>query len=128
MTTRLTHLIGLNRLVGCPQHPTDMVKRPGEVGFGLNGRFLTRHIGDMGIDGRIFPVGTTPEKLGKSTGHLDKRVAGTAHAVGTPGRVSPTIIDAMRPKVVTARTRRIFDARLFTHARSFTAFRITFAT
>jgi site-specific DNA-methyltransferase (adenine-specific) len=28
-------------------------------------------VGDKGIDGRIFPVGTTPEKLGKSTGHLD---------------------------------------------------------
>jgi DNA modification methylase len=28
-------------------------------------------VGDMGIDGRIFPAGTTPEKLGKQTGHLD---------------------------------------------------------
>lgn len=28
-------------------------------------------VGDMGIDGRIFPSGTTPEKLGKATGHLD---------------------------------------------------------
>ncbi len=28
-------------------------------------------VGDMGIDGRIFPAGTTPEKRGKGTGHLD---------------------------------------------------------
>lgn len=28
-------------------------------------------VGDMGIDGRIFPVSTTPEKRGKATGHLD---------------------------------------------------------
>ena len=28
-------------------------------------------VGDMGIDGRIFPAGTTPEKRGKTTGHLD---------------------------------------------------------
>lgn len=28
-------------------------------------------VGDMGIDGRIFPAGTTPEKKGKATGHLD---------------------------------------------------------
>jgi hypothetical protein len=28
-------------------------------------------VGDMGIDGRIFPAGTTPEKRGKATGHLD---------------------------------------------------------
>jgi hypothetical protein len=28
-------------------------------------------VGDMGIDGRIFPAGTSPEKLGKQTGHLD---------------------------------------------------------
>ena len=27
--------------------------------------------GDMGIDGRIFPAGTTPTKRGKDTGHLD---------------------------------------------------------
>jgi hypothetical protein len=25
----------------------------------------------MGIDGGIYPAGTTPEKLGKKTGHLD---------------------------------------------------------
>ena len=28
-------------------------------------------VGDMGIDGRIFPAGTAPEKRGKDTGHLD---------------------------------------------------------
>jgi adenine-specific DNA-methyltransferase len=28
-------------------------------------------VGDMGIDGRVFPAGTTPEKRGKATGHLD---------------------------------------------------------
>lgn len=28
-------------------------------------------VGDMGIDGRIFPAGTAPEKKGKATGHLD---------------------------------------------------------
>ncbi len=28
-------------------------------------------VGDMGIDGRIFPASTTPSKLGKATGHLD---------------------------------------------------------
>ena len=28
-------------------------------------------VGDMGIDGRIFPAGATPEKRGKATGHLD---------------------------------------------------------
>ena len=28
-------------------------------------------VGDMGIDGKIFPVSTTPEKRGKTTGHLD---------------------------------------------------------
>ncbi len=28
-------------------------------------------VGDMGIDGRIFPAGTAPEKRGKATGHLD---------------------------------------------------------
>lgn len=28
-------------------------------------------VGDMGMDGRIFPAGSTPEKLGKQTGHLD---------------------------------------------------------
>jgi len=28
-------------------------------------------VGDMGIDGRIFPAGTMPEKRGKATGHLD---------------------------------------------------------
>lgn len=28
-------------------------------------------VGDMGIDGKIFPAGTTPEKLGKQTGHLE---------------------------------------------------------
>lgn len=28
-------------------------------------------VGDMGIDGRIFPASTIPEKRGKDTGHLD---------------------------------------------------------
>lgn len=28
-------------------------------------------VGDMGIDGKIFPAGTAPEKRGKATGHLD---------------------------------------------------------
>jgi site-specific DNA-methyltransferase (adenine-specific) len=28
-------------------------------------------VGDMGIDGRIFPAGTTPEQKDKATGHLD---------------------------------------------------------
>jgi hypothetical protein len=28
-------------------------------------------VGDMGIDGKIFPAGATPEKRGKTTGHLD---------------------------------------------------------
>ncbi|MBI5820555.1 MAG: restriction endonuclease [Verrucomicrobia bacterium] len=28
-------------------------------------------VGDMGIDGRIFPVGAEPKRLGKGTGHLD---------------------------------------------------------
>lgn len=28
-------------------------------------------VGDMGIDGRIYPAGTAPQKLGKATGHLD---------------------------------------------------------
>ncbi len=28
-------------------------------------------VGDMGIDGKIFPAGTAPDKLGKQTGHLD---------------------------------------------------------
>jgi len=28
-------------------------------------------VGDMGIDGRIFPVSATPERMGKETGHLD---------------------------------------------------------
>jgi len=28
-------------------------------------------VGDMGIDGRIYPAGTAPEKRGKATGHLD---------------------------------------------------------
>lgn len=28
-------------------------------------------VGDMGIDGRIYPAGTSPEKRGKATGHLD---------------------------------------------------------
>ena len=30
-------------------------------------------VGDMGIDGRIFPAGTAPEKKGKATGHLAAR-------------------------------------------------------
>ena len=28
-------------------------------------------VGDMGIDGKIFPAGTAPDKRGKATGHLD---------------------------------------------------------
>jgi hypothetical protein len=28
-------------------------------------------VGDMGIDGKIFPAGTAPEKKGGATGHLD---------------------------------------------------------
>lgn len=28
-------------------------------------------VGDMGIDGRIYPVSAAPKKLGKETGHLD---------------------------------------------------------
>ena len=28
-------------------------------------------VGDMGIDGRIFPTSVTPDKRGKATGHLD---------------------------------------------------------
>jgi len=28
-------------------------------------------VGDMGIDGRIFPVSATPERMDKETGHLD---------------------------------------------------------
>jgi DNA modification methylase len=28
-------------------------------------------VGDMGIDGRIFPAGAVPQKRGKATGHLD---------------------------------------------------------
>lgn len=28
-------------------------------------------VGDMGIDGKIYPVSTAPEKKGKATGHLD---------------------------------------------------------
>jgi DNA modification methylase len=28
-------------------------------------------VGDMGIDGRIFPVSVTPERMNKETGHLD---------------------------------------------------------
>jgi hypothetical protein len=28
-------------------------------------------VGDMGIDGRIYPVSAAPEKKGKTTGHLD---------------------------------------------------------
>jgi site-specific DNA-methyltransferase (adenine-specific) len=28
-------------------------------------------VGDMGIDGRIYPVAAAPKKLGKDTGHLD---------------------------------------------------------
>ena len=28
-------------------------------------------VGDMGIDGKIYPVGTAPEKRGRATGHLD---------------------------------------------------------
>jgi hypothetical protein len=29
------------------------------------------HVGHMGIDGRIFPAATLPEKRGRDTGHLD---------------------------------------------------------
>ena len=28
-------------------------------------------VGDMGIDGRIYPVAAAPKKLGKDTGHLE---------------------------------------------------------
>jgi DNA modification methylase len=37
----------------------------------LGGVTNKAQVGDMGIDGKIYPVGSTPNKLGKKTGHLD---------------------------------------------------------
>ena len=37
----------------------------------LGGISNKAQVGDMGIDGRIYPVSAAPEKKGKATGHLD---------------------------------------------------------
>ena len=37
----------------------------------LGGMPNKTQVGDMGIDGRIYPVSAAPQKKGKATGHLD---------------------------------------------------------
>lgn len=63
----------------------------------------------MGIDGRIFPAGTTPEQKDKATGHLDFMDAWYPVQVKQKDKASRPDIDSFEAKMARAdRTKGFF--------------------
>lgn len=65
-------------------------------------------VGDMGIDGRIFPAGVQPEKRGKDTGHLDFLDAWYPVQVKQKDKVGRPDIDAFEAMMARAERQKGF--------------------